>query len=188
MAGSFEDRAAGCLLGQLAGDSLGSLVEFETPRSIRAKYPDGVRELADGGTHDTLAGQPTDDSEMALTLARSLVELERFDREAVKRGYVAWLHSDPFDCGNTIRAGLNGYSKPRSEANGALMRISPLGIFGARREAADVMAWAREDAAITHPNEVCLQASALFAAGIAFAIHTGAGPGGRRRRDAPARR
>ena len=28
-------RAQGCLLGQLAGDSLGSLVEFKTPESIR---------------------------------------------------------------------------------------------------------------------------------------------------------
>jgi len=28
-------RAQGCLMGQLAGDSLGSLVEFKTPEEIR---------------------------------------------------------------------------------------------------------------------------------------------------------
>jgi ADP-ribosyl-[dinitrogen reductase] hydrolase len=60
------ERAQGCLLGQLAGDALGSLVEFQTPEQIRREYPDGVRELADGGTWNTVAGQPTDDSEMAL--------------------------------------------------------------------------------------------------------------------------
>ncbi len=49
-------RAQGRLLGQLAGDALGSLVEFETPESIRARYPQGVRELADGGSWDTIAG------------------------------------------------------------------------------------------------------------------------------------
>jgi ADP-ribosylglycohydrolase len=43
-------RAQGCLLGQLAGDALGSLVEFQSPQKIRRKYPHGVRELADGGT------------------------------------------------------------------------------------------------------------------------------------------
>lgn len=43
-------RAQGCLLGQLAGDSLGSLVEFCGPDDIRREYPNGVRELADGGT------------------------------------------------------------------------------------------------------------------------------------------
>lgn len=51
-------RAQGCLLGQLAGDSLGGLVEFQTPEQIRSDYPDDVRELADGGTWNTLAGQP----------------------------------------------------------------------------------------------------------------------------------
>ena len=64
-------RAQGCLLGQVAGDSLGSLVEFKDASAIRKLYPDGVRELADGGVWDTLAGQPTDDSEIrrAATLS-----------------------------------------------------------------------------------------------------------------------
>ena len=61
-------RGQGYLLGQLSGDSLGSLVEFRDTEWIRAVYPDGVRELADGGTWDTIAGQPTDDSEMAFPL------------------------------------------------------------------------------------------------------------------------
>ena len=43
-------RAQGSLLGQLAGDSLGSLVEFRAPDDIRREYPKGIRELADGGT------------------------------------------------------------------------------------------------------------------------------------------
>lgn len=73
-------RAQGCLLGQLAGDALGSLVEFQSPEQIRRKYPDGVRELADGGTWGTIAGQPTDDSEMALSLARMLIKHKRRKR------------------------------------------------------------------------------------------------------------
>ena len=55
-------RAQGCLLGQLAGDSLDSLVESRAPDDIRREYPNGVRELADGDTCNTIAGQPTDDS------------------------------------------------------------------------------------------------------------------------------
>ena len=55
----MRNRAQGCLLGQLAGDSLGSLVEFEDASTIQRLYPNGVRELADGGVWDTLAGQPT---------------------------------------------------------------------------------------------------------------------------------
>ena len=32
-------RAQGCLLGQLAGDSLGSLVEFQSPEEIQFNHP-----------------------------------------------------------------------------------------------------------------------------------------------------
>jgi len=58
---------------KLAGDALGRLVEFLSAEQILQRYPDGVRELADGGTWNTIAGQPTDDSELALLLARMLL-------------------------------------------------------------------------------------------------------------------
>lgn len=169
-------RAQGCLLGQLAGDSLGSLVEFRSAESIRQQYPGGVRELADGGTWNTLAGQPTDDSEMALALARTLVHEGRYDAHAVRAAYVDWLHTDPFDVGNTVSAGLSGHPNTQSQANGALMRISPLGIFCARRELAQALAWAKDDAAFTHPHPICVQANQLFVAAIARAIRTGCPP------------
>ena len=166
-------RAQGCLLGQLIGDSLGSLVEFQPPERIRRTYPDGVRDMADGGTWNTIAGQPTDDSEMALLLARSLASLGKFDQAEVKKAYVFWLNSGPFDCGNTIWSGLTGRPSPQSQANGAMMRISPLGIFGVNFALEQVAEWARQDAAITHIHPVCQQANALFAMAIAHAVSTG---------------
>ena len=165
-------RAQGCLLGQLAGDALGSLVEFQPPEQIRREYPDGVRELAAGGTWNTIAGQPTDDSEMALLLARMLAEHGRYDSEEARKAYVFWLNSGPFDCGMTISSGLRGRPNPDSQANGAMMRISPLGIFGANHDLARVAEWARQDAAITHPHPVCRQANALFTMAIAQAVRT----------------
>ena len=84
------ERAQGCMLSQLAGDALGSLVEFQTPEQIRREYPDGVRDLASGGTWNTIAGQPTDDSEMALLLARMLVDQKRYDPEEARKAYVLW--------------------------------------------------------------------------------------------------
>lgn len=184
-------RAQGCWLGQLAGDALGSLVEFKSAAAIAKLYPRGVRDLADGGEWDTIAGQPTDDSEMALMLARTLVRDGHFDRAAALDGYVHWHDSTLFDMGGTTRAALQAASraatreerlaraaasaKQESQANGSLMRISPLGIFGAsdRIEAAE---WAREDSALTHPHVVCREACAAFVAAIAFAVQTGNGP------------
>ena len=170
------DRAQGCLLGQLVGDALGSLVEFQTPDQIRKSYPGGVRDMADGGPFNTIAGQPTDDSEMALALARALVERGVYDAGAARSAYLAWLDSRPFDCGKTIMTGLRGHPDPESQANGALMRISPLGIFGAGRNLHHVADWAVQDASLTHPHPLCGQINALFAMAIAHAVQTGAGP------------
>jgi ADP-ribosyl-[dinitrogen reductase] hydrolase len=87
-------RSQGVLLGQLAGDALGSLVEFQSAEKIRRHHPNGVTDLRAGGTWGTLAGQPTDDSEMALALARSLVAHGGFQRDLVAEEYVAWT-ADP---------------------------------------------------------------------------------------------
>ena len=166
-------RAQGCLLGQLAGDALGSQVEFQWPEAIRRGYPAGVRRLADSTIWNTIAGQPTDDSEMALMLARSLAERGVYDAAEVRKAYVFWLRSGPFDCGNTVRSALNGHLLGDSQANGAMMRVSPLGIFGANHSLEQVAAWAMEDARLTHPHLVCQQANALFAMAIAFAVREG---------------
>src|SRR4029077_2790674 len=63
-------RAQGCLLGQVAGDNLGADAEGMRAEAVRAspRYGGSAWLLADGGL--VLAGQPTDDSEMALALAR----------------------------------------------------------------------------------------------------------------------
>jgi ADP-ribosylglycohydrolase len=166
-------RAQGCLLGQLAGDSLGGLVEFQSAAQIRSSFPDGVRELAHGGVWRTLAGQPTDDSEMALSLARTLVARGTYHAEAAREAYVAWISSAPFDCGATTAGALSGHLNPDSQANGAMMRASPLGIFGANHPDSRIRGWADEDAGLTHPHPVCRQANALYVMAIAHAIRSG---------------
>ena len=107
---------------------------------------------------------------MALLLARMLVEHGRYDSGHVRKAYVFWLNSGPFDCGETISSGLRGQPNLDSQANGALMRISPLGIFGANHDLAQVAEWARQDAALTHPHPVCRQANELFTMAIAQAV------------------
>lgn len=184
-------RAQGCLLGQLAGDALGGLVEFSSAAAIRMRYPDGCRDLRDGGTWRNLAGQPTDDSELALMLARMLVHHGTYDAERVLEGYVRW-YDDPqtFDIGGTTRQALGAASDAppgecvraalaqaslSSQANGSLMRISPLGIFGVGR-AEQAAGWARLDSQLTHPHPVCQDACAAFVAAVAHAVAHGGGP------------
>jgi ADP-ribosylglycohydrolase len=163
-------RAQGCLTGQLVGDALGSQVEFLTPTEIQRRYPKGVCDLEDGGTGNTVAGQPTDDSEMALALARLLVARGDYDGKLAFAAYQECLASQPFDCGSSIRAALSGRPNQDSQANGALMRASPLGIFGATQPKHLVAQWALADAALTHPHPVCLDASRIYVTSLSVAI------------------
>ncbi len=176
------DRALGCMLGLVIGDSLGSQVEFRSAQAIRADYPDGVRELRPSPVWNTLAGQPTDDSELALALARSLVGKAGYDAEAAATAYGRWYDSAPFDCGNTTaiafaaaarsaadKAGAARAAADRaSQSNGSLMRIAPIGIWAGDPDRAAQAAMA--DSALSHPNPVCQIACAAFTAAIAAAI------------------
>ncbi|MGV1834310.1 ADP-ribosylglycohydrolase family protein [Rhizobium rhizogenes] len=171
-----KSRAIGCILGQLAGDALGSLVEFQTPQEIRQKYPNGVREIHDGGTWNTIAGQPTDDSEMALALARSIVANGAYVQDSARKAYEDWLASKPFDIGTTVYNGIRYEPNHQSQANGALMRVSPLGIFGSQFPSEQVGLWAEQDAIITHPNPVCRHINNLFARALSYAVAEGPTP------------
>lgn len=168
-------RAQGCLLGQVAGDSLGSLVEFQNAAEIAARHGDGPRELADGGTWNTLAGQPTDDSELALALARAIVGAGAYDPQQALAGYREWFDSGPFDVGHTTRAALTGRPDPASQANGSLMRVSPLALFAHERSPVEVAGLARLDAGLTHPHPACGDATAAFAVAVAQAVARGDG-------------
>jgi ADP-ribosylglycohydrolase/fructose-1,6-bisphosphatase/inositol monophosphatase family enzyme len=165
-------RGLGCLLGQAIGDSLGALVEFRPAAEIAEKFPHGVRELADGGSWGAMAGQPTDDTELALSLARSLVAEHGFDPNVVRVAYRKWMASNPFDIGSTTRHGLLDEHDDMSQSNGSLMRVSPLGLWAAGdpRKAASA---ARDDSLLTHRNPACVDSCAAFCAALAVAIGGG---------------
>lgn len=173
----IKERAIGCLLGQIAGDSLGSLVEF---KSVEACRRVGLK-LKSGGPFNLLAGQPTDDSEQALALARSLVRNRGYVVEDTARSYVRWYNSHPFDYGSTtsaamervpynsraenIAASMARKADPDSQSNGSLMRCSPMGI--AYCSPADVY----DDGMLTHPHEFCRSACYIFTDVIRLLIH-----------------
>jgi ADP-ribosyl-[dinitrogen reductase] hydrolase len=183
--GAALDRAVGCLIALVAGDSLGSLVEFETPDQIARRFPNGVRNFADGGTWGTIAGQPTDDSELALALARTLARHADWPDEAVAAAYGDWYASRPFDIGGTTGQAFSAaaaalsakamearrVANRTSQSNGALMRCSPIGIWA--RDPAAAAAAARADALLSHPHPICQAASAALVAAISTGIHGG---------------
>src|SRR4051794_19682334 len=74
-------RAAGALVGSAVGDALGGPFEFGPPGQFSARFPVPARgsktEMCGGGSLGWEPGEFTDDTQMALLVAESLIENDR---------------------------------------------------------------------------------------------------------------
>ena len=157
----IRERARAAFIGMAIGDALGATVEFMTVTEIQAKY--GVfKEIIGGGWLRLRPGQVTDDTEMALCIARAIVEAQGWSLEAIARHFAGWLKSRPVDCGDTCRKGirahmLNGTLEvPPNEwdaGNGAAMRILPVALYSLPDEEL-LKKYAQEQGHLTHNNPV----------------------------------
>ena len=163
------DRARGAFLGQLVGDAFGAQMEFMPPEEVRTRFA-GHTVMGPSAVHGTIAGQLTDDSEMALCLARSIIDEGEYSSAAAFAAYREWGNSQPFSMGMATRSALAGRRSKETQANGALMRISPLGIYGWHAPLHQVGTWAATDAALTHPHAVTRAANSLYAMAIALGV------------------
>ena len=132
------DRHLGCLLGLAAGDALGTTLEFRSPGSFEP-----IDDMVGGGPFHLEPGQWTDDTSMALCLAESIVETERFDPVDQLQRYCRWWREghlsstgDCFDIGNTVGDALRRFERTGepycgsdheySAGNGSIMRLAPV--------------------------------------------------------------
>lgn len=126
----MSDIAArrGVLLGLAAGDALGRPVEFLSPSQISSKYGQ-VTEMLGHGVWNKPPGTVTDDTELALRIAESIVSREGFDPPDVADRFVDWFESGPFDVGNMTQRALILIEKgrPWDEAGAEVWRSSPEG-------------------------------------------------------------
>ena len=132
-----RERARAAFVGMAVGDSLGAPVEFMTAGEIEAKY--GVlKEIVGGGWLRLKPGQVTDDTEMALCIARALVSANGWSLAGIADNFAAWLKSKPVDVGDTCRKGIRNYllkgelETPLNQwaaGNGAAMRMLPVALF-----------------------------------------------------------
>ena len=105
------DSAYGLMYGELIGDSLGLRYEFKEAQIVGQLIQNdldsnGFLPILGGGVHKLEPGQLSDDSEMALCLARSLVACDGFDIHDVACSYCYWMMSGPMCAGRTTRNAL----------------------------------------------------------------------------------
>lgn len=182
-----RSRARGALLGLAVGDALGTTQEFATPAApafpTLAKGPQ--RELVGGGPFSLQRGQVTDDTQMAVCLAESLVATGRYDPEEATARYAEWVRV-AFDAGAqtrealelvergtpALRAGRAVWEQAggrRPAGNGSLMRTAPIGVRFARDRRARMEA-ALLDSSVTHFDPRCQLACVALDAAIAGAL------------------
>lgn len=177
----IRDRARGALLGLAVGDALGAQVEF----SPRESFPH-VTEMLGGGPHRLPPGYWTDDTSMALQLAESLCRTGgMLDPHDAALGFVRWFRDGElsstghcFDIGNTTATALtrletSGHIDPVcgefAAGNGSIMRLAPIPIAYLWSPQAAVAA-ARRQSFITHGGDEPMDACAVMASGMVWAM------------------
>jgi ADP-ribosylglycohydrolase len=76
----------------------------------------------------------------------------------------------------SVAQAMRNAASIESQANGSLMRISPLAIYGYQMTPDELFALARQESLLTHPNPVCAQCCGLFCVAVAYSIRTGESP------------
>lgn len=182
-------RVAGALIGSAVGDALGAPFEFGPPGQFSVCFPTparGVRtEMCGGGPVHWEPGQFTDDTQMALLLATSLLERGGLDEADVFARFQQWLAADPPDVGSQTRA-VVGSGRPwqvaaaehfarygHAAGNGSLMRMTPAAIRFAREGRTATMDAARRQSALTHGDPAAGEGCAVFAELVRVALDGG---------------
>ena len=122
-----QRRAIGAVVGSAVGDALGAPFEFGPPGQYRRRFPepvlDGVGEMVGGGTFDWAPGEFTDDTQMALVQAESLLARGGVDGADLFRRFQIWA-SGADDVGAQTSAVLRS-GLPWNEASEAHYRQHP---------------------------------------------------------------
>src|SRR3954466_3940226 len=169
-------RVAGALVGSAVGDALGAPFEFGPPGRFSARFPSPAR-----GAHTEMCGgdpwEPgefTDDTQMALLVASSLVDRGGLDEADLFDRFRVWAEADPKDVGIQTRALLgSGQSwdvaatehfrrTSRAAGNGSLMRTTPAAIRFSRDGRDATMEAARRISGLTHGDPSAGEGCAIF--------------------------
>jgi ADP-ribosyl-[dinitrogen reductase] hydrolase len=171
-------RVAGALIGSAVGDALGAPFEFGPPGQFSARFPADARgvetEMCGGGSLGWEPGEFTDDTQMALLVAQSLISCGGLDEADVFDRFRAWADAGPPDIGNQTRAVL-GSGRPwdvaaaehfarsgHAAGNGSLKRTTPAAIWFFRFGAEATMDAARRISALTHGDPSAGEGCAVF--------------------------
>ncbi len=175
----LKDKFIGCMRGPHVGDALGMPVEGSEYKTIEEKYSE-IREMLNARMG---AGTYTDDTEMMIGIAESLVECKGFNGRDMADRFVKLYNPERGYGGGTVRAlslikeGIDwNFAGERvfgggSFGNGSSMRIAPIGAFYYDKSD-DLRKIAYESSNITHAHPYGKEGASLQAFAVAKAINS----------------
>jgi len=184
---TMRERYQGTLLGLASADALGGAVEFMPRAALERDYPEGVREIAGGGPHGLRIGETTDDTAMALAIARACGP-NGIDLDGVAANFLAWFESNPKDIGITTSRALSKLAggvpwreigtlmmdetPGKLAGNGAVMRAAPVALrFRHDREMLRKVSI--DTARMTHPDPMATWGAVALNQAIAHLLDAG---------------
>lgn len=175
MVADLRSKFVGALLGTAVGDALGAPVEGWSYKEVQSVHQAEVRWAMRSGRY-------TDDTEMMIGVAESLIRQKGFDGADMARTFIQ--NYDPArgygpgteEALQRLRAGAHWaeasqavFGGSGSYGNGAAMRIAPVGLF--YYDDVDTLRRIADQASqITHAHELGKEGAALQAVAIAFAV------------------
>ncbi|MEV8094490.1 ADP-ribosylglycohydrolase family protein [Kitasatospora sp. NPDC085879] len=167
-------RAAGAVAGSAVGDALGAPFEFGPAGAFSARFPapGAGGEMCGGGGWEP--GEATDDTQMAVLVAESLVEQGTLDLPDMFDRFRHWAASGPKDIGIQtedvltgglpwdLAAAIHFQTNLRAAGNGSLMRAATSAVRFARAGRQATMDAARRIAALTHGDRAAWEGTAVL--------------------------
>ena len=167
------DAARGALLGTFVGDALGMPYEGSSPERV----PERV-EMAEARLG---RGTYTDDTEMMIALAESLLDRGRVEAEPLAQAFLAAHRPERGYGGGTLavfglwRAGVSVEDAALravpggSYGNGAAMRVAPVGVLFAQ-DPERLRVEAERSASVTHAHPLGVDACVVQATAVGAAV------------------
>lgn len=177
---ALADRFAGCLLGLAVGDALGAHFEAQPPEFIARRYPT-VAALFDDPPEGRYCY--TDDTQMAIGVAETLVSCGCIDEAEICRRFAAnYIASRGYGRGARVvldamaEGGDHKYWAENlfpggSHGNGAAMRVAPVGLMF-RNDRPRLWEQARLSALPTHVHPLGVEGAQLLALAVGLAAQT----------------
>lgn len=176
----FADRYRGTLIWGASGDALGRPGEGRTASQIRERYGRLENFRRWRGWRRGPIGTVTDDTQMSMCVAKSIIDTGRVDPDDLTEQFVDWLPSGRGVGRATTAAVIRlSYGLPwhaagaNSAGNGAAMRAAPIGLRFPR-DPNELLIGAVTSAVVTHRNAMAATSAAMVAAGVAYCAQTDA--------------